>query len=130
MAARSRPFANFFAKPLLKFFNKSILASSDAYHISSENLAPYSNLIGTIVIGLSDTPPTPLSPFSATISTSLSNVKSNCVTPLNGIGSCPDSFCKTDSPLTLSIRSGNNSDGKFTPLLDKISAIFTPYSMN
>ena len=114
----SKPLATFLANPSLNAFKISNCSSSLANMNSLETRAPYSNLIGTIVTGSTDTPPSLFLPFSATISISLSIEKVNSFVPLNGIGVCADKTAKLDLPFTLLIKSVANAGLNKFPLLN------------
>src|SRR5690606_22757821 len=87
---------------------------------SSETRAPYSTLIGVIMIGCKSIPPCDFLPDSATTSISFSIVKTNSFCPLNGIGCCCDKRARDDSPLTLLIKSVTRTGSNKVPLFNTI----------
>src|SRR5690554_4115615 len=87
---------------------------------SSDTRAPYSTLIGVMMIGCKSIPPCDFLPDSATTSISFSIVKTNSFCPLNGIGCCCDKRASDDSPLTLLIKSVTNTGSNKVPLFNTI----------
>ena len=123
-AMMSIPLATFLAKPSAKAVRYCRRISSAPYLNSSDTLMPYSTLTGTIVIDATVPPPFVLAPFSPTRSTSLSSENVKTVSPLNGIGSAPESLARELLPLTLLNISFVTAGGSNVPLVKMSPIIF------